>query len=70
MKRSLILAVVVVLSAAGCGVESVSTAATVAAAKQKELEAAQETKAQVEKQVGQAVEQLQVNVQKQGEADK
>lgn len=55
---------------AGCGVESASTAATVVAAKQKEIEAGQKTKAEVEKQVGQAMEQLHQNAQKAGEADK
>ena len=58
----------VVLS--GCGVESASTAATAAAIKQKEIEAGQKTKAEVEKQVGQAMEQMQQNAQKAEGADK
>ena len=66
----LVLCAAALAALAGCGVESASTAATAAAIKQKEIEAGQKTKANVEKQVGQALEQMQQNVQKSGEADK
>lgn len=71
MKSVLALLIVGAAAAtAGCGVESAGTAATAAAVKQKEIEAGQKTKAEVEKQVGQAMEQMQQNVQKSAEAGK
>lgn len=71
MKSVLALLVVSAAAAtAGCGVESAGTAATAAAVKQKEIEAGQKTKAEVEKQVGQAMEQMQQNVQRSAEAGK
>ena len=69
MSRFLVVAIVAVL-AAGCGVEAVSTAATVAAAKQKELEAAKKTMDKAQQQIGQSMEQIQKSAEKAGEADK
>lgn len=50
MKRLLVL--VVTISTTGCGLESAGTAATVATLKAKEVQQAQETKAQIIQQVG------------------
>ena len=69
MSRFLVVAIVAVL-AAGCGVEAVSTAATVAAAKQKELEAGKKTMDKAQQQIGQSMEQIQKSAEKAGEADK
>ena len=71
MKTGIVLLVLCAAAfSAGCGVETVGTAATAAALKQKEVEAAQKTKAEAEKKIGAAMEQMQQNVQKSGEADK
>ena len=71
MKRIHAASAIVLASAlAGCGVDSMSAAATAAALKQKEIEAGQKTKAEAEQKIGQAIEQMQQNVQKSGEADK
>ena len=69
MSRFLVVAIVAVL-AAGCGVEAVSTAATVAAAKQKEHEAAKKTMDKAQQQIGQSMEQIQKSAEKASEADK
>ena len=55
---------------AGCGVDSMSAAATAAALKQKEIEAGKKTMADVQKKVGESMEKMQQNVQKSEEADK
>lgn len=55
---------------AGCGVDSMSAAATAAALKQKEIEAGKKTMSEVQKKVGESMEKMQENVQKTGEADK
>ena len=55
---------------AGCGIEAVGTAATVAAAKQKELEAPKKTMEQAQQKIQQSTEQIQKNAEKAGEADK
>ena len=54
----------------GCGVESLSTAATAAALKQKELEAGKKTMAEAERKIGESMQQVQQGAQKAGDADK
>ncbi len=54
----------------GCGVETVSTAATAAALKQKELEAGKKTLSEAERKIGETVQLQQQGAQKAGEADK
>ena len=58
------------LSTAGCGVETVSTAATAAALKQKELEAGKKTLSEAERKIGESVQLQQQGAQKAGESDK
>ena len=71
MNRSIAVLVVAGASAvAGCGLETVGTAATAAALKQKELEAGRKTMSEAEKQIGQSMEQVQRNAEKTGEAEK
>ncbi len=55
---------------AGCGVESVSTAATAAALKQKELEAGRKTMQEAEKKIGESMQQVQQSNEKAADADK
>lgn len=64
MKFSMRLLVACSLCVAGCGVESASTAATAAALKQKEIEAGKKTLSEAEKQIGQAVQQIQQGAEK------
>ena len=54
----------------GCGVESLSTAATAAALKQKELEAGKKPMAEAERKIAESMQQVQQGAQKAGEADK
>ena len=65
-----LLVVAAAFGVAGCGVESVSTAATAAALKQKELEAGKKTMSEAEQKIGQSMELQQQGAQKAGEADK
>ena len=64
------VAIAAVLLAAGCGVETVSTAATAAVAKQKEIEAGKKTMENAQQQVQQSMEQVQKAAVRAGEADK
>ena len=65
-----ILVLVIACALAGCGVETVATAATAAALKQKELEAGRKTMQQTEQKVNQSMEHLQQRTEKAAEADK
>lgn len=56
--------------AAGCGVETMSAAATAAALKQKEIEAGRKTMSEAQQKIGQAMEQVQQNTEKAADADK
>ena len=69
MKRTVALAAIA-WALGGCGVETVSTAATAAVLKQKELEAGRKTMEQAEKKIGESMDQLQQGAVKAGEADK
>ncbi len=65
-----LLVLLAALLAAGCGVETATTAATAVALKQKELEAARKTIGEAEKKIGESIEQLQQGAQKAADADK
>ncbi len=56
--------------AAGCGVDSMSAAATAAALKQKEIEAGKKNMVDVQKKLAESTEKMQQNLQKSEEADK
>ena len=64
------VSIAAVLLAAGYGVETVSTAATAAVAKQKEIEAGKKTMENAQQQVQQSMEQVQKAAEKAGETDK
>jgi len=66
----IVITVVTALLAAGCGVETASTAATAAIAKQKEIEAGKKTMGEAQQKIGQSMEQVQKSAEKAGEADK
>lgn len=55
---------------AGCGVEVATTAATSAAMKKQEVDAAQQTKAMAQKKIDQAAQAMQQRAEQQGNADK
>lgn len=55
---------------AGCGVEVATTAATTAAMKKQEVEAAQQTKAMVQKKIDEATQAMQQRAEQQSNADK
>jgi len=69
MFRILIVLAISLVTAA-CGVESVSTAATAAAAKQKELDEGKKTMAKAQADIQKAMDQTQKSAEKAGEADK
>jgi len=53
------VALVVIAVLAGCGVETATTAATVAAAKKQEIEQGKKTMDQMQQDIGKAMEQVQ-----------
>lgn len=65
-----IIAVVVIASLAGCGVETATTAATVAASKKQEIEQGKKTMDQMQQNIGKAMEQTQQSTQRADEAAK
>ena len=65
-----LIALVVVAALAGCGVETASTAATVAAAKKKEVEQGKKTMEQVQDTIGKTMEQAQQNAERKEDAAK
>jgi len=65
-----IIAAVAVAALAGCGVETMSTAATVAAAKKKEIEQGKKTMEQMQQNIGKAMEQTQQNAERAEDAAK
>lgn len=67
---ALIVGITTGIAIAGCGVETVSTAATAAATKQKELEEGRKTMAKAQEDIQKAAEQTQKNAEKAAEADK
>ena len=64
-----VLAITVIIAAlAGCGVETASTAATGAAIKAKEVEAAKKTQDQTRQKIDQTMEKMQQRSQQAGDA--
>ena len=59
-----IVAIIVFAALAGCGVESASTAATVAAAKKQEIEQGKKTMDKMQQDIGKAMEQTQQSAQR------
>jgi hypothetical protein len=68
MRRVLVIFMAAAL--AGCGVETATTAATVAVAKKKEMEQGKKTMEQMQKDLGKAMEQTQQNAQRAEDAEK
>lgn len=68
MKPIIVVAVLAFLS--GCGVETATTAATVAAAKKQEIEQGKKTMEQMKQDIGKAMEQSQQSTQRADEAAK
>lgn len=66
----LAITVLLGLTLTGCGVEVATTAATSAAIKKQEVEAAQQTKDMVQKKLDQAAQATQQRAEQQGNADK
>ena len=68
MRSIIVLAAVFALAA--CGVETATTAATVAAAKKKEIEQGKKTEEQVQQNLGKAMEQTQQSTERADDAAK
>lgn len=68
MTRLPVIALLALL--AGCGADVVTTAATSAANKKQEVDAAQQTKERMEKKINQATEAIQQRAEQQGNPDK
>jgi hypothetical protein len=66
----LIIALVVIAALAGCGVETATTAATVASAKKKEIEQGKKTMDQVQQNIGKAMDQTQQAAERADDAAK
>jgi len=66
----LLLVTVCAALSAGCGVEVATTAATTAAMKKQEVEAAQQTKALAQKKIDDATQAMQKNAEQLSNADK
>jgi hypothetical protein len=65
-----IIAIVVIAALAGCGVETATTAATIAAAKKKEIEQGKKTMEQMQQDIGKATEQTQQSADRAEDAAK
>ena len=68
MKPIIVLIAIAML--AGCGVETATTAATVAAAKKQEIEQGKKTMDQMQQNIGKAMEQTQLSTERAEEAAK
>ncbi|MGP1676844.1 MAG: hypothetical protein ACTS6J_06755 [Burkholderiales bacterium] len=68
MRQIINVALIVLLT--GCGVETATTAATVAAAKKQEIEQGKKTMEQVRQNIGKAMEQTQQSAERADEAAK
>jgi hypothetical protein len=68
MRQIIAIALIAVLT--GCGVETATTAATVAAAKKKEIEQGKKTMEQMQQNIGKAMEQTQQSAERADEAAK
>ena len=65
-----IIVVAAVIALAGCGVETATTAATVAAAKKQEIEQGKKTMEQMQQNIGKAMEQTQQSAERADDAAK
>jgi len=65
-----IIAIVAAAALAGCGVETATTAATVAAAKKQEIEQGKKTMEQMQQNIGKAMEQTQQSTERAEDAAK
>jgi curli biogenesis system outer membrane secretion channel CsgG len=65
-----IIAFAAIALLAGCGVETATTAATVAAAKKQELEQGKKTMEQMQQNIGKSMEQTQQSAERADEASK
>jgi len=65
-----IIVVVAIAALAGCGVETATTAATVAAAKKKEIEQGKKTMEQMQQDIGKAMEQTRQSAERAEDAAK
>ena len=68
MKQIIVVTALALL--AGCGVETATTAATVAAAKKQEIEQGKKTMGEMQQNIGKAMEQAQQSTQRADEAAK
>ena len=64
------IAVIVLAALAGCGVETASTAATVAAAKKQEIEQGRKTMEKMQQDIGNAMEQTKQSAERADDAAK
>ena len=65
-----VIAIIAIAALAGCGVETASTAATVAAAKKQEIEQGKKTMDKMQQDIGKAMEQTQQSTQRADDAAK
>ena len=65
-----IIAIAAIAALAGCGVETATTAATVAAAKKQEIEQGKKTMDEMQQNIGKAMEQTQQSKERAEEAAK
>jgi hypothetical protein len=65
-----IIIVTLIVALAGCGVETATTAATVAAAKKQEIEQGKKTMEQMQQNIGKAMEQTQKSTERADDASK
>ena len=65
-----IIVVVAIAALAGCGVETATTAASVAAAKKKEIEQGKKTMEQMQQDIGKAMEQTRQSAERAEDAAK
>ncbi len=65
-----IITLIAAAALAGCGVETATTAATVAAAKKQEIEQGKKTMEQMQQNIGKAMEQTQQSTARPDEAEK
>ena len=66
----MLLSMICIILLAGCGAEVATTAATGAAVKKQEVDAAQQTKERAEKKIDQATQAIQQRAEQQGNVDK
>ncbi len=66
----MLLSMICITLLTGCGAEVVTTAATGAAVKKQEVDAAKQTKERAEKKINQAAEAIQQRAEQQGNVDK